>query len=297
MNQNCLVTGASSQIGDVLLPLLLRDGYQVTAWSRQQCRVTNKSASLTWAYVDLAEPAAIPEQVGTLLHLASIEWLPSLLESQQKLFPRSRPLRIIAISTCSVTAKAHSSSERERAQAKRLAKAEQQAQFLALRDGHSLTILRPTMLYGVGRDGTIAVMQRFVQRYHCLPIPAQSSGLRQPVHVADVAAAVILALKSQVSIGQVYELGGAERLSIKQLAHRVFADNQKRPYIIIVPLVFLRIGIYFMRYFKGRADWSPALLARAKEDQLADNTRAIADFNYAPRVFDGRWPGTQGDTC
>lgn len=290
MNRDCLVTGASSQIGDVLLPLLLRHDYQVTAWSRQQCRTTNKSGSLVWAQVDLAEPIAIPEQVGTLLHLASIELLPDLLEKQQTLSAQPRSLRIIAISTCSVTAKAHSPSERERAQAERLAQAEQQVQALAVRDGHRLTILRPTMLYGVGRDGTIAVMQRFARRYHCLPIPAQSSGLRQPVHVADVAAAVILGLTSQASIGQVYELGGAEQLSIKQLAQRVFIDNQRSPRILLVPLVFLRIGIYFMRYFKGRADWSPALLARAKEDQLADNTRASTDFDYAPRVFDGRWP-------
>ena len=296
MNRNCLVTGASSQIGDVLLPLLLRHGYQVTAWTRQQCKVVNKTASLVWANVDLTEPIAIPEQVGMLVHLASIELLPDLLE-QQALFSQSRSLRIIAISTCSVTAKAHSPSERERDQAERLARAEQHAQALAMRDGHRLTILRPTMLYGVGRDGTIAVMQRFARRYHCLPIPAQSSGLRQPVHVADVATAVILALNSQASIGQVYELGGAEQLSVKQLAQRVFVDNQRSPRIIVIPLIFLHVGIYFMRYFKGRADWSSALLARAKEDQLADNTRACTDFDYAPRVFDGRWPVAQGDAC
>lgn len=297
MNRNCLVTGASSQIGDVLLPLLVRDGYQVTAWSRQQCRATHKSGTLVWSHVDLAKPVAIPEQIDTLLHLASIELLPSLLEQQQKLLALPRALRIIAISTCSVTAKANSPSERERAQAERLARAEQEAQALALRDGHSLTILRPTMLYGVGRDGTIAVMQRFARRYHCLPIPAQSSGLRQPVHVADVATAVILALTSRASIGQVYELGGGERLSIKQLAQRVFVDNQRSPRIIVIPSVFLRIGIYFMRYFKGRADWSPALLERAREDQVADNTRASTDFDYAPRLFDGNWTGAQGDAC
>lgn len=283
------MTGASSQIGDVLLPLLLRHSYKVTAWSRQQCRATNKRASLVWANVDLTEPVVIPEQVGTLLHLASIELLPGLLEAQQKFFALSRSLRIIVISSCSVTAKAHSHSERERAQAKRLARAEQEVQALAVRDGHRLTILRPTMLYGVGRDGTIAVMQRFVRRYYCLPMPVQSSGLRQPVHVADVASAMLLALESQASIGRVYELGGAERLSIQQLARRIFVDNQRSPRVIPVPLVVLRIGIYFMRYFKGRADWTPALLARAEEDQLADNTRACADFGYAPRQFDGRW--------
>ena len=157
MNRNCLVTGASSQIGDVLLPLLLRNGYQVTAWSRQRCIVTSNCASLVWTQVDLLKPVAIPEQIDTLLHLASIELLPDLLEKQRKLSAQPRSLRIIAISTCSVTAKANSPSERERAQAERLARAEQEAQTLAVRDGHSLTILRPTMLYGVGRDGTIAV--------------------------------------------------------------------------------------------------------------------------------------------
>ncbi len=297
MSRNCLVTGASSQIGDALLPLLQSQGYSVIAWSRQQRELTSNSASLFWVQVDLRDPVVIPEQIGTLLHLASIELLPDFLEKQQAFSPSSRPLRIIAISSCSVTAKAHSPSLREREQAQRLAQAEQYAQVLAKRYGYSLTILRPTMLYGVGRDGTIAVMQRFVRRYYCLPLPAQSAGLRQPVHVADVASAIVLALESQVSIGRVYELGGGERLSIKQLARRIFADNQRRPCIILIPLVFLRMAINFMRHFKGRADWSPALLARAQENQVADNEPASTDFGYAPRRFDGRWHTKQGDAC
>lgn len=297
MDLKCLVTGASSQIGDVLLPLMLDHGLQVTAWSRKQKVVAPHSAFLRWEKVDLDAPVEIPEQISTLLHLASIELLPDLLENQQKLCSQPRPLRIIAISSCSATAKAQSSSEHERALAERLATAEKRAQALALRDGHSLTILRPTMLYGVGRDGTVAVMQRFAKRYSFLPIPAQSFGLRQPVHVADVASAVLLVLQSQASIGQIYELGGAEQLTIEQLAQRIFIDNQRNPRVIAVPLVFLRMGIIFMRYFKGRADWSPALLERAKQNQLADNTKACADFNYAPRKFDGCWCFAQGDLC
>ena len=297
MGRNCLVTGASSQIGDALLPLLQQQGYSVVAWSRQSGQFMSNDASLLWEQVDLREPRVVPEQVDTLLHLASIELLPSFLEQQQALFSSSRSLRIIAISSCSVTAKAHSPSLREREQAQRLAQAEQRVQALAACYGHSLTILRPTMLYGVGRDGTIAVMQRFVQRYYCLPLPAQSAGLRQPVHVADVATAIILALENQVSTGRVYELGGGERLSIKQLALRIFADNQRKPCIILIPLLCLRVGIVFMRYFKGRADWSPALLARAQENQVADNEPASVDFGYAPRQFDGRWRAGRGDAC
>lgn len=285
MTRNCLVTGASSQIGDVLLPLLLRQGYQVTAWSRRYCGEMHQSVSLQWANVDLSTTTAIiPEHVCIVLHLASIELLPSLLINTP-----SRDLRIIAVSSCSVTAKARSSSLRERDQAERLAKAEQHAQKLAKQYGHDLTILRPTMLYGVGRDGTIAVMQRFVRRYYFLPLPAQSSGLRQPVHVKDVAAAIVQSVESRASIGQIYELGGGERLSVKALAQRIFIDNQRTPCIIFIPLVFLRMGIYFMRHFKGRRDWTAALLERAKEDQVANNDRACADFGYAPRRFVGRW--------
>lgn len=286
MTRSCLVTGATSQIGDVLLPLLLQQGFQVTAWSRSRryCATEQQNASLQWVSVDLRAATAIPEHICTVLHLASIELLPDLLINTQ-----SRYLRIVAISSCSVTAKASSSSSLERDQAVRLAKAEQHAQKLAKQYGHDLTILRPTMLYGVGRDGTIAIMQRFVRRYYFLPLPAQSSGLRQPVHVKDVAAAIVLSLESRASFGQVYELGGGERLSVKALAQRIFIDNQRTPCLIFIPSVFLRMGIYFMRHFKGRRDWTTALLERAKEDQVANNDQACADFGYAPRCFIGRW--------
>lgn len=196
-------------------------------------------------------------------------------------------LRVIAISSTSVRTKQHSPSKAERQMAQRLCQAEQELQQLCEENGHSLTILRPTMLYGLGRDATIGRMQGFIRRWHFLPIPATATGMRQPVHVDDIAAAVLQVLDEPRCIAKVYDLGGAQRFTVQQLAQRIFLDNNLPVRIISIPAGVLYVLLRVMVHIRPQLDWSPALLKRAMQDQVADNQPAIDDFQYAPRVFDG----------
>ncbi len=55
-------------------------------------------------------------------------------------------------------------------------------------------ILRPTLIYGLGRDKNIAEIARFVRRFGFSPLFGKAKGLRQPLHAQDVAGACIAAL-------------------------------------------------------------------------------------------------------
>ena len=46
------------------------------------------------------------------------------------------------------------------------------------------TIFRPTLIYGTGRDRSLAPIARFARRWRVLPLPVGARGLRQPVHAA-----------------------------------------------------------------------------------------------------------------
>lgn len=277
--ETCLVTGASSQLGDALLPLLVANGSRVVAWSRQPQESSN---AVCWKTIDLNRTTEIPETVKQLVHLAPITLLLPLL--QQPL----PPLRIIAISTCSIRYKAQSECSQERQMAQTLLQAEQAVIQHAQAAGHQLTVLRPSMLYGLGRDGTVAVMQRFAQRFGFLLVPAGADGLRQPVHVGDVAQAIIQCLAQPATQGKRYELGGAEQLTVRELAQRVLQENQRTQRVITVPSLLLRLLITLARLSGVRPDWNTALLARARQTQVVDNSAAQHDFGYTPRAFDGR---------
>ena len=295
----CLVLGASSQLGDCVVPRLLAAQYRVHAVSRQRyeapiyTRPTDKTEpkqqaesepelnQLQWHHFDLNSVHTWPIAVTVVVHLAPLYLLPALLRHAPT------PVRVIAISSTSARTKQHSPALAERQMAQRLCQAEQELQQLCAAQGHSLTILRPTMLYGLGRDATIGRMQAFVRRWHFLPIPATATGLRQPVHVEDIAAAVLQVLDQPRSRAQIYELGGAQRLTVQQMARCICEDNRLPVRIVSIPAAVLYTLLKILAWLRPSLDWSPALLQRAAVDQIADNQPAIDDFGYAPRRFDG----------
>lgn len=280
----CVLLGASSQLGACVLPRLLAADFRVHAVSRQlPTAAALEHQQLHWHALDLNAVDGWPVPADVLVHLAPLYLLPALLRHAPK------PLRVIAISSTSVRTKQHSPARAERAMAQRLYQAEQELLSLCAEQGHNLTILRPTMLYGLGRDATIGRMQQFIRRWRFLPIPATATGLRQPVHVDDIAAAVLQVLDEPRSHSKVYELGGAQRLTVQQLAQRIGVDNGLRVRIVCIPAGVLYALLWLLARMRPGLDWSPALLKRAELDQIADNQPAADDFQYAPRAFDGRF--------
>ena len=77
MNVECVVTGASSQIGVPLLELLPDRFFRVNAWSRKpQAEVRG----VAWQRADLSEVYKIDETVTHLIHLAPLALLAPVLE-------------------------------------------------------------------------------------------------------------------------------------------------------------------------------------------------------------------------
>lgn len=286
MNVSWVITGASSQLGGPLLAQLAQRDLRITALTRHVPHSTMAGA-VHWQYANLERPSALDASTQVLIHLAPIHLLPALLRATAN--EVAARLRIIAISTCSIRFKAQSTCPQEQQVAAQLLAAEQQVMQLAQKYGYQLTVLRPSMLYGAGRDGTVSVLQACIRRFGFLVLPAQAGGLRQPVHVLDVVQAIVACLDEPRTLGQCYELGGAECLTLAQLAERIFIQNNRRVRIFTVPQWLLRSLITVIRWTRLRADWRPGLVARAQQAQTVDNDPAKRDFAYAPRLFDGRF--------
>ena len=92
----------------------------------------------------------------------------------------------------------------ERALAETLRKAEQRLLRSAAARGIACTLLRPTLIYGGGPDRSLVPIARLALRWRVLPIPLGASGLRQPVHAADLAGAVDAVIDCAAARGKVY---------------------------------------------------------------------------------------------
>ncbi|KAL8259001.1 hypothetical protein R6Q59_026954 [Mikania micrantha] len=105
-----------------------------------------------------------------------------------------------------------------------------------LRELPEATILRPAVMVGT-EDRILNPWAQFAKKYNFLPIIGDGSTKIQPVYVADVASAVVAALKDDgSSMGKLYELGGPDIYTVHQLAELMYEMIREWPHYVNVPL-------------------------------------------------------------
>lgn len=146
------------------------------------------------------------------------------------------------------------------------------------------TILRPTMIYGTPGDRNIARLIRFVGWCPVVPIVA-GEALQQPVHVEDVAAAIVACLAEPATIGRTYEISGRDPLTFEQLVRETVAATGRRRLVLPVPFAPMRAALELYAKCVAKPRISVEQLLRLREDKSFDHSAASRDFGFAPRSF------------
>ncbi|MCU7795578.1 MAG: NAD-dependent epimerase/dehydratase family protein [Candidatus Thiodiazotropha sp. (ex Myrtea spinifera)] len=270
------VLGASSLVGECLLPLLVEDGWQVNAFSRNP--TAESMDGVIWHRIDQSNSH---ESMPFWISLAPIWVLPDLFSQLEANGVR----RLVALSSTSRFTKEASSDVGEQMLSKRLGDAEEQVISWAEGRGIEWIILRPTLIYGVGRDGNISEIARFIKRYRFFPLLGRADGLRQPVHAGDVAQACLAVLECGEVSGLSYNLSGGETLSYHSMVERVFQALRLRPRWLHLPLSLFRAALLVMRQIPRYRHWTPAMAERMNRDLVFDHSEAERDLGFRPRQF------------
>ena len=146
-------------------------------------------------------------------------------------------------------------------------------------------ILRPTLIYGLGRDKNIAEITRFIKKFGFFPLFGKALGLRQPVHAEDVANACISALESPSALNRSYNISGGETITYRKMVSRIFDALGKRPYFIPIPLPLFRLAVTCLRLLPRYGHWSTSMAERMNQDLVFDHTAATEEFCYTARKF------------
>jgi nucleoside-diphosphate-sugar epimerase len=271
--------GATSMVGSCLLPLLARAGWRVEAFSRRE--PPPGSAGVTWRALAPGLRPHREEKIEYWICVAPIWVLPQYFDLLEACGAR----RVVALSSTSLFTKGDSSDAGEQAIAEGLAAGEGKLRVWAESRGVDWVILRPTLIYGHGRDRNIAEMARFMRRFGFFPLLGRAGGLRQPVYVEDVASACLAALDAPQAGNRAYNLSGGETLSYRDMAGRVFAALGCRPRLVTVPLWLIRLALAVMRRLPRYRQWSAAMAERMNRDLVFDHADAARDLGYAPRPF------------
>ena len=275
--KTALVFGSSGQIGAPLLERLGDAGWRVLAVSRE---ARSDAPGRHWLQGDFARMPALPAAVDAVFSCGPLDLFARWYEAAGLHCPR-----VVAFGSTSASTKQDSRDEAERELARRLLGAEARLHAAAEARGAAATLLRPTLVYGAGRDATLTRIAAMARRWGRFVLPTRADGLRQPVHVDDLAAAALAACEAQAAHGRAYDLPGGERLPYREMVARVLACVEPRPALHALPMpVFLSL----LRLAQARGiagGLGPGAVARMREDLVFDAAPAARDFAYAPREF------------
>ena len=280
--RRAVVTGATSQIGVFLVPVLSQRGWLIDAISRKPPS-SEAMTNLRWWRWDL-DASTVPQALAaadTVFHLAA---LPSLPRHIPELATRGVD-RVIAMSSTSRLTKADSPSSYERQVAAGLARAEEELAEICDQLGLAWTVFRPTMIYGAGLDQNVTTIARWIRRFRFFPLVDNGLGLRQPVHADDLAHACVAAVDAAPAFGRIFELAGGEQLSYREMVLRVFENEGMRPRFVPVPGLVLRALIQCLRVLPKYRYLTPAVIDRMAADLCFETAQADEAFGYRPRAF------------
>jgi nucleoside-diphosphate-sugar epimerase len=179
--------------------------------------------------------------------------------------------------------KLYSSNRSERQLVERLEQAELNLAERSRKSGASFTILRPTMIYGLGLDENVTKIAEFGERYHCFPLYPPAKGRRQPVHADDLAQLSLRLLENTKTFNKSYNIGGGEVLTYQAMVERIFYALGQTPRIFMFRYLPLALDVAGKWLFSGKINGEMA--RRMNEDMLFLDETRHRDFTFKFRDF------------
>lgn len=275
--------GATSMLGECLQQQFLKNHWCISAFSRQQ--IMRSHAQVTWKKLDIAptneSTHSKKEEIFYWVCAAPI-WT---LSEHFNLLLAYGIKRIIILSSTSRFTKHDSSDHAEQVVAQQLMDSENQVQAWAEAHQIEWIILRPTLIYGHGRDKNITEIARFIRRFGFFPLFGSAHGLRQPIHADDLSSACLTALSTLNLKNRSYNLTGGETLTYRSMVQRVFTALKRSPRLLTVPLWAFKLALSILGRLPRYRHWTIAMAQRMNQDLVFDSSDAKRDLNFSPGLF------------
>src|SRR3984893_12520584 len=150
----------------------------------------------------------------------------------------------------------------------RYASAKAAGEKLVLSAVLTATILRPSVVFGPEDQFT----NRFAALARISPVlPLIGGGLTrtQPVYVGDVATAVANAVEGKTREGAIYELGGPEVLTMRQIIEVILATIERKRMLVSLPFGLAELQAMFLQFAPGALKLTPDQVALLRSDNVA----------------------------
>ncbi|WP_101294333.1 complex I NDUFA9 subunit family protein [Halegenticoccus soli] len=120
-------------------------------------------------------------------------------------------------------------------------KAKGQAEKVVKESALDWIVFRPSVVFGDG--GEFVPFTRKLAPPYVTPLPGGGKTRFQPIWIGDLAPILADALEDDRHVGQVYEIGGPERLTLAEVARQIHEAEGRSVNVVPVPMSLAGIGL------------------------------------------------------
>jgi hypothetical protein len=256
-----------------------REVEHVSVLSRSPSQFPLAHEKLTVVSGNLLEPGPwqlTANECDTVVHVAGIMFLPQLLPLMQA----SAARQLVVVGTTGVFSRFKSASQEY------ILDEELLRSFLTENPTVRCVVLRPTMIYGNPASHNVSVLLSWFGRHSVFPMFGDGHALIQPVYDADVASAIVAAVRQHCEPAGFYNVSGRTPLTYRQFIEAIAAAVGTTPHFVHLP-VRASAALFEMAHrlvprfrFNGEQVW------RTTDARAFDWSAAGDAFGFAPRSFE-----------
>jgi nucleoside-diphosphate-sugar epimerase len=164
---------------------------------------------------------------------------------------------------------------------------EKQIQQLTKNTELTVTILRPTMIYGSINDNNVAIFIKMVDKLRIFPVVSKARFSLQPVHAKDLGTAYYqVLLNEKICKGKNYVLSGKSPIRLIDMFKVIEKYLMKKNYYLSIPFPIAYIGSYLLYLLSFKKFDYREKVQRLVEPRAYSHADASRDFGYSPMSFE-----------
>lgn len=283
---NLLITGITGRSGKYFGNILIKNKFEgkIVALIRDENKFKNMFGQqniIDYVIGDLTNEETIADiitknQIETIFHIYNIKHSLNIVKSA---LSSGCVKRLILVHTTGIYSKYKSAGAEY---------LEIESKIFDMLKGSniSLTILRPTMIYGSLDDKNISTFIKLVDKFRIFPLVGGGKYELQPVNHVDLGNAYYQVLiNPDITKNKNYTLSGGTVVYLKDILQNVSKLLHKKTWFVNVPfwLAYSAANIVCFLSFK-KIDYREKV-QRLVEPRAYTNTDAVNDFGYSPIDF------------
>ena len=289
MDKVLAITGATGKSGGSFLSVLMRNNKQIMncfGGVRLLVRSASKVSEISHAEIktevicgNLSDNNYLKSAltgVDTVFHIAGIHFSMALVDAAIYCGVR----RLILVHTTGIYSKFKKAGEGYR-------KIDEYCEQQCSENNISLTILRPTMIYGNTRDNNVIQFIKMVDRFPIMPVVNGALYALQPVHYEDLGMAYYQVLTNEKStVNKNFNLSGGHPILLRNMLIEIGKNLGKTVHFFNCPFFVAYTGawaIYCLTF--GKKDYREKV-QRLCEERVYSHEAAKDCFGYSPRSFE-----------